>query len=130
MPLLIITPEEITERLNKVANIPEIIKDYTIKENSFRVELKIEKIPMEIKINLKYDSFSTGLILFSYSCNIPKMFLNLLKNVIKDRTKGIITIEDDFIKMNADQLIQANNIPITLKNINFEHGFYKIDFAL
>lgn len=130
MPLLIITPEEITERLNKVPNIPEIIKDYAIKENSFRVELKIDKIPMDIKINLKYDSFSTGMILFSYSCNIPKMFLNLLKGVIKDRTNKIITIEDDFIKMNADQLMQSKNISVQIKNINFEHGFYKIDFEL
>jgi len=130
MPLLIITPEEIAERLNKVPNIPEIIKDYTIKENSFRVELKIEKIPMDIKINLKYDSYSNGLILFSYSCNIPKIFLNMLKGVIKDRTKRIITIEDDFIKMNTDQLMQNQGLSVEIKNINFEHGFYKIDFSL
>ncbi len=130
MPLLIITPEEITERLNKVPNIPEFIKEYSIKENTFRVQLKIEKIPMEIKINLKFDSYNLGMILFNYSCNIPKMFLNLLKNVIKDRTNGIITIEDDFIKMNADQLIQKYGISLVVKNINFEHGFYKIEFAL
>lgn len=130
MPLLIITPDEITERLNKVPNIPELIKEYSIKENSFRVELKIEKIPMDIKINLKYDSFSLGMINFTYSGNIPKMFLNLLKNVIKDRTKGIITIEDDYIKMNADQLLQARGIGIVIKNISFQQGFYQIDFSL
>ncbi len=130
MPLLIITPEEITERLTKVPNIPEIIKDYSIKENTFRVELKIEKIPMDIKINLKYDSYTTGMILFSYSCNIPKIFLNLLKGIINDRTKGIITIEDEFIKMNSGQLIQGYGFSVEIKNINFEHGFYKIDFAL
>ncbi len=130
MPLLIITPEEITEKLNKVPNIPEIIRDYSIKENTFRVQLKIEKIPMEIKINLKYDSFNLGMIFFSYSCNIPKMFLNLLKNVIKDRTKGVITVEDDFIKMNADKLLQDRGVGIVIKNINFQQGFYQIDFSL
>ncbi len=130
MPLLIITPDEITERLNKVPNIPELIKEYSIKENSFRVELKIEKIPMDIKINLKYDSFSLGMINFTYSGNIPKMFLNLLKNVIKDRTKGVISIEDDYIKMNADQLLQARGIGIVIKNISFQQGFYQIDFSL
>lgn len=130
MPLLIITPEEITEKLNKVPNIPEIIRDYSIKENTFRVQLKIEKIPMEIKINLKYDSFNLGMIFFSYSCNIPKMFLNLLKNVIKDRTKGVITVEDDFIKMNADKLLQDRGVGIVIKNINFQQGFYQIDVSL
>ena len=129
MPLLIITPEEIAERLNRVSNIPEFIKDYTIKENSFRVELKIEKIPMDIRINLKYNSYSFGMILFSYSSNIPKMFLNLLKGVINDRTKGIISIEDDFIKMDADKLLQKTEIGIVIKTINFEQGFYKIDFS-
>lgn len=130
MPILIITPEELTEKLNKLPNIPALIKKYAIKENSFRVELKIEKIPMDIKINLKYDSYSTGMILFSYSCNIPKMFLNLLKGVIKDRTNNIIMIEDDFIKMNIDQLIQSRGLSLAVRNINFEHGFYKIDFEL
>lgn len=130
MPLLIITPEEITEKLNEVPNIPEIIRDYSIKENTFRVQLKIEKIPMEIKINLKYDSFNLGMIFFSYSCNIPKMFLNLLKNVIKDRTKGVITVEDDFIKMNADKLLQDRGVGIVIRNINFQQGFYQIDFSL
>lgn len=130
MPLLIITPDEITDKLNKIPNIPDIIRDYSIKENTFRVGLKIEKIPMEIKINLKYESFAYGLILFSYSSNIPKMFLNLLKNVIKDRTKGIISIEDDYIKMNADQLLQDRRIGIVIKNITFNQGFYQIEFSL
>ncbi|MBI9031538.1 hypothetical protein JEZ13_06015 [bacterium] len=130
MPLLIVTPEEITERLNKFPNIPQIIKNYSIKENSFRVEMKIDKIPMDIKINLKFDSYSAGMIFFSYSCNIPKIFFNMLKGVIKDRTKEIISIEDDFIKMNADQLILNTKIGFQIKNINFEHGFYKIDFSL
>ena len=130
MPLLIITPEEITERLNKVPNIPEFIKEYQIKENSFRVELKIEKIPMDIKINLKYDSYSAGMILFSYSCNMPKIFFNLLKGIIKDRTKDTIIIEDDFIKMNTEKLLQGRGLNMEIKNIIFEHGFYKIDFSL
>jgi hypothetical protein len=130
MPLLIITPDEITEKLNKIPNIPDLIKEYSIKENTFRVLLKIEKIPMEIKINLKFDSYNLGMILFTYSCNIPKMFLNLLKNVIKDRTKGVISIEDDFIKMNADQLLQDKGVGIVIKNINFQQGFYQIDFSL
>jgi hypothetical protein len=50
--------------------------------------------------------------------------------VIKDRTKRIITIEDDFIKMNSDQLMQDKGISVEIKNINFEHGSYKIDFSL
>jgi hypothetical protein len=58
------------------------------------------------------------------------MFLNLLKNVIKDRTKGVISIEDDFIKMNADQLLQDKGVGIVIKNINFQQGFYQIDFSL
>lgn len=130
MPLLIVTPVEIEERLNKFSNIPEIIKEYSIKENTFRVGLKIDKIPMDIKINLKFDSYAAGQILFSYSCNIPKIFLNLLKGVIKDRTKDIISIEDDYIKMNADQLMINTRIGVQIKNISFEHGFYKIDFFL
>ena len=56
MPLLIIKPEEIRARLNRETKIPDMIKDYAVKENSFRVEMKIEKIPMDIKINLTFDS--------------------------------------------------------------------------
>src|SRR5690554_4948823 len=130
MPLLIIKPEEIRARLNRDTTIPDMIKDYDVKENSFRVQLKIEKIPVDIKINLIFDSYENGVIYFTYSGNIPKVFLSLLKGVIKDRTKGVVTIEDHFILMHIYQLFPESMAQVRIKNITFEQGFYKIDFSL
>lgn len=130
MPLLIIKPEEIRARLNRETKIPDMIKDYAVKENSFRVEMKIEKIPMDIKINLTFDSYANGVIYFNYSGNIPKVFLSLLKGVIRDRTKGVVTIEDDFIKLHIYEVFPPSLAQVRVKNINFEQGFYKIDFDL
>lgn len=130
MPLLIVKPEEIRARLNRDTTIPDIIKDYAVKENSFRVQLKIEKIPVDIMINLTFDSYANGVIYFSYSGNIPKVFLSLLKGIIKDRTKGVITIEDEFILLHVYEVLPESMAQIRIKHITFEQGFYKIDFDL
>ena len=130
MPLLIVKPEEIRARLNRDTTIPDIIKDYAVKENSFRVQLKNEKIPVDIKINLTFDSYANGVIYFSYSGNIPKVFLSLLKGIIKDRTKGVITIEDEFILLHVYEVLPESMVQIRIKHITFEQGFYKIDFDL
>ena len=130
MPIIYITPDEIVDLVNnKAMNISEV-KSFSANANTFRVVLKIDKVPLDIKLNIQFDSFLQGKAYFNYSGTIPGMFVSMLKNVVSQKTKGNVEINNKQIIVSANKLIAEKIKEIEIKHLKFENATYRVDLKL
>lgn len=130
MPQLIITPDELKDMLDRKVKLPSFVKKITVNSNTLRVGLSVEKIPVPINLNLQFDSFSQGLVKFNYSGSIPQLFIGMLKSIVFEKSREVVSIDKSIITVNIKQALANNRLDAEVKKITFENGYYKVLFQL
>ncbi len=130
MPLLFISPDEIVDLIEKKTSSTAVFKSISANANTFRIVLKIDKVPLDIKLNIQFDTFMQGMAYLNYSSTIPAMFVNMFKNYISEKTHGNIQIVKNQINININELISSYNDDIDIKSLKFDNGVYQIEFSM